>query len=424
MAGLLESLGRTNALPVTMQNTMGMLKDIKEMKQADVEAPLRMGLLQNQVAASQQQLEINKFNMDKAQTEQREFNKPMPVEMFRPMFQYPEQYEHALNVARMNGLVNSEDPNDIHIIYGKLPEVGKLLNNDENRVSMATLGKNAAVRQKNTLAQQIMEYENQAGGKDLSTDKKYMELTGAYQKTVEGYQRATETYNMVTAEQQYKLAQIRGKDKPDTPNTPTNIDEFEMVTGIPATMRGTSEYRKQYEEWLKMRHPGAGGGQIVVMPTAEGLVAIDKRTNQVTLLGVNKPLTEGMVTTQQQIGTMEDTFDRVKKIYKPEYVGPVGGRAGGIRSLTIGNPEERATFYAALADVNNSLVYLKSGKQINEQEYERLKYAMPYKNLADSDFEARLVEFDRVLDSIITERQKGMGGYGVTSPKFKILKVE
>ena len=209
MANLLESIGRSNTLSSTTKDVSGFLTNLEELKQAKTEAPYRMGLLQNQIAASQQQLEINKFNLGKAQDEQREFNKHMPVEMFRPMFQYPEQYEHALNVARMNGLVNSNDPDDIHIIYGKLPEVGKLLGNEENRVSMATLGKNAAVRQKNALAQQIMEYENQAGGKDLSTDKKYMELTGAYQKAVEGYQNATNTYDMVTAEQQYKQAQTK-----------------------------------------------------------------------------------------------------------------------------------------------------------------------------------------------------------------------
>ena len=147
--------------------------------------------------------------------------------------------------------------------------------------------------------------------------------------------------------------------------------------------------------------------------TAEGFVPANMRTGVMGVpTGQAKPLTGEMIVTQQQIGTLKDVFGRVKKLYKPEYVGALQGRAGAVRSVTIGNPEDRATFYSGLQDINNTLIYLKSGKQINEQEYERLKSAMPHKNLADSDFSARMTEFEKVLDSIGKERQKGMGGYG------------
>lgn len=159
-----------------------------------------------------------------------------------------------------------------------------------------------------------------------------------------------------------------------------------------------------------------------VVPTGDGFVRFNSRNpNEAPVTtGFNKPLTGEMITTQQQIGTVDDTFKRVKELYRPEFVGPIQGRAGAVRSATVGNPEDRATFYSALQDINNTLVYLKSGKQINEQEYARLKGAMPHRNLADSDFRARMIEFEKVFNSIITERQKNMGGYGKGSkPNLK-----
>lgn len=220
---------------------------------------------------------------------------------------------------------------------------------------------------------------------------------------------------------------LAGSLKQDDKDTATaSLREFETVNGIRPEFRGTPQYKKMYEDWLKVKNPGAGSGQIVVMPTADGFAAINKRTGTATpIIGaggesVNKPLTGEMITTQQQIGTVDDTFKRVKELYNPEFVGPVQGRTGAVRSATIGNPEDRATFYSALQDINNTLVYLKSGKQINEQEYERLKGAMPHRNLADSDFRARMIEFEKVFNSIITERQKNMGGYGKGSkPNLK-----
>ena len=206
--------------------------------------------------------------------------------------------------------------------------------------------------------------------------------------------------------------------KPKDGDATASLREFETVNGIRPEFRGTPQYKKMYEDWLKVKNPGAGSGQVVIMPTAEGFAAINKKTGTATpIIGaggesVNKPLTGEMITTQQQIGTVQDVFERIKSFYKEGYTGPAQGRLGSIKSVTVGNKPEQAQFISDLQDLNNTLVYLKSGKQINEQEYERLKAAMPHLNLADSDFKARMGAFEKTLNSIITERQKNMGGYG------------
>lgn len=158
------------------------------------------------------------------------------------------------------------------------------------------------------------------------------------------------------------------------------------------------------------------GRNNVVLPTPKGYVIVNKVTGEQVNTNLNKPLTGGMIDTEQQLGTLKGTFDKVKSLYSPEYTGPVQGRLGQLASVTTGNEPDRATFLSAMQDINNAIVYLKSGKQINESEYTRLNKAMPTVNLADTDFKARMAEFDRVLNSIAEERAKAKKGWGETTP--------
>lgn len=157
------------------------------------------------------------------------------------------------------------------------------------------------------------------------------------------------------------------------------------------------------------------GRDNVVLSTPEGYVIVNKLTGEKVSTGLNKPLTGGMIDTEQQLGTLKGTFDKVKSLYSPGYTGPIQGRTGRLASVTTGNEPNRATFLSAMQDINNAIVYLKSGKQINEQEYKRLRSAMPNVDLADTDFKARMVEFDRTLNSIAEERAKAKKGWGAAT---------
>jgi hypothetical protein len=160
--------------------------------------------------------------------------------------------------------------------------------------------------------------------------------------------------------------------------TPTSVTYLQTNEGfVPATTRG----------------PGAGS---IGQPS-----------------GSHKPMTGEMVTSEQQLGTLKDTLDRAKTLYNPSWVGPIAGRLGGIQEKTIGIDPQRSSFLAQNTQMSNTLIYLMSGKQINESEYIRLKKQLPDVDLPPKNYEARVAEFERTLESIIENRHKNMGAWGV-----------
>jgi hypothetical protein len=151
--------------------------------------------------------------------------------------------------------------------------------------------------------------------------------------------------------------------------------------------------------------------------TNQGIVPGNVRTGEMgPPSGYGKPMPENTIVAQQQIGTLYEILDKVSKTYNANYVGPIYGRAGQIESEWINVPKDQASFYAYNAQINNTLVYLLSGKQINEEEYKRLKKQMPSPELPQNTYEARMENFRTTLDSIIAERAKNMGAYKPTNP--------
>lgn len=211
---------------------------------------------------------------------------------------------------------------------------------------------------------------------------------------------------------------------------PRQSDKYQLVgnlgNGLPVSynpmtqaysLPGGIPYDKNIHGEIK---PKAENPYFTIVPTASGFTPFNAKTGTMgTPVGEGKPLPSEQVVAEQQIGTLAETLGRTRALYKPEYVGPIAGRLAGMKESTLGLSEEQAIFNATLAQMQNSLVYLMSGKQINEQEYVRLKRQLPDKNLPQSTFEARMNEFERTLNSIISNRKKNMGGYGsnVSQPK-------
>jgi hypothetical protein len=163
-------------------------------------------------------------------------------------------------------------------------------------------------------------------------------------------------------------------------------------------------------------------------PTAGGLQPYNVRTGQTVGAPVaDRPLTGEQINTQQQIGTLKDTLDRVKTLMqyddekgigKTGWVGPVSGRAAGLQENYVGGlASEQSQAYADLASMENQLVYLYSGKQINENEFKRLKKALPDKNLPVSTFNSRMKSFDETYNSIIKNRAVGLAAGGHSVPQ-------
>ncbi len=178
---------------------------------------------------------------------------------------------------------------------------------------------------------------------------------------------------------------------------------------------GTPQGQQAYNAWWERRKTTAPP-IYNFLQTSEGYAPGNVRAGTVGApTGKAKPLTGEMITAEQQISTLKDTLDQAKKLYKPDWVGPVVGRTAGVLEQTVGIDPKRSAFNAQVAQMKNALVYLMSGKQINEQEYERLRAQLPDINLPPKNFQARMGEFERTLNSIIMNRRKNMGGYGISS---------
>jgi hypothetical protein len=77
---------------------------------------------------------------------------------------------------------------------------------------------------------------------------------------------------------------------------------------------------------------------------------------------------------------------------------------------------EASNFYQTLQDLKNQIIYLRSGKQINEEEYKRLQEAMPSEYKDDSIFLANLENFERTFNSIMENRSQAFGQAGFRNP--------
>ena len=90
----------------------------------------------------------------------------------------------------------------------------------------------------------------------------------------------------------------------------------------------------------------------------------------------------------------ENTISRLQaleSLYRPEFVGPVAGRAGGVREAYTGDitPQE-AEFRARTTSFNNQMIKDITGAQMSEPEAKRIKAELPDVNMPPVTYEARL----------------------------------
>ena len=129
---------------------------------------------------------------------------------------------------------------------------------------------------------------------------------------------------------------------------------------------------------------------------------------------------------QANINTLKDQVSRIRTMYKPEYVGVTSGRAGAVSQLW--NADESG-FRAIVSDLGDQLLRARSGAQINEQEYKRLMRIAPTATDSNAQFVAKLDQFERTLDSIISSkaslsRRSGVATTGSVPKKVGRFTVE
>jgi len=205
-----------------------------------------------------------------------------------------------------------------------------------------------------------------------------------------------------------------------TNNPPSGLEDFELTIygKLVPELRGTPKYLQARLDFTRKMNEAKPFYSFQV--TDQGIIPTNTKTGTQGGPSIGtKPLTNEAVVAEQQIGTMLETLERVKATYKDAYVGPAGGRYGGFKEKWIGLPKDQASFYADTAQIQNALIYLMSGKQINEGEYERLKKQIPDVNLPPSVFKSRMTVFKKTLDSIIAERHKNMPKFSGQQPTQK-----
>lgn len=137
--------------------------------------------------------------------------------------------------------------------------------------------------------------------------------------------------------------------------------------------------------------------------------------------GLNlKPLPSEQITAETQLDNLKYALDKIKSTYSPDLVGPASARIGRGKQYIEGMAiPEAADFYASVGDLRNQIIYLRSGKQINEAEYKRLMDTLPNEYLAPTDFEQKMKYVEGMLNSILESRQRTLSGsgYRVPSPR-------
>lgn len=122
-----------------------------------------------------------------------------------------------------------------------------------------------------------------------------------------------------------------------------------------------------------------------------------------------QPLPSEQVTQQSGLGTLDLALKRIEDSYKPEYVGPISSRIGKLGQYSDYTADsEKGNFYSSVGDLRNQIVYLRSGKQINEEEYKRLMATLPNEGTSPTDFKMRLTNTKQMLQVIRRERAKAL----------------
>ncbi len=128
-----------------------------------------------------------------------------------------------------------------------------------------------------------------------------------------------------------------------------------------------------------------------------------------------------------KLSTLQELSNTIRQSIKPDYLGGVasgisgngmGGLTGALREATGYISDDEAQFRANVQSLKNQLLYLRSGAQINENEYQRLLKELPDLNQPENVFTSRLDAFDKQLNDLL--KPKGSSNTK-SKPRFEII---
>jgi hypothetical protein len=99
-----------------------------------------------------------------------------------------------------------------------------------------------------------------------------------------------------------------------------------------------------------------------------------------------------------------------------DFLGPLDAPKQIAAGFTPAANPRATAFHEKLQDLKNQIIYLRSGKQINEQEYKRLRASLPSEYRDDSVFLSDLANFEKTFQDVASKRQEAFQQAGYKTP--------
>lgn len=142
------------------------------------------------------------------------------------------------------------------------------------------------------------------------------------------------------------------------------------------------------------------------LQTAEGIQSFDTRTGKISgRLGDFKPAASAEEALTNAQGVQAD-IQRVRQYFRPEFVGPLAGRYGSVEQALLGGNPAMTDLYQTAQRLHNTIVYLRTGKQMNESEASRILAEIPQKNDKPDVFIAKLNNMGNYFDEWFRNRSQ------------------
>jgi hypothetical protein len=118
--------------------------------------------------------------------------------------------------------------------------------------------------------------------------------------------------------------------------------------------------------------------------------------------------------------TLNEAFDNVEASFAQNsgVTGPIAGRLGTLAQAVplVKTPEGFTDIKSKLAQAQNALLYLRSGKAISEPEFQRMMKELPSENDKGPDFATKLANARALMDTFIANRKGAAGVPGGAAP--------
>lgn len=242
-------------------------------------------------------------------------------------------------------------------------------------------------------------------------------------KRLEGYLQSLDPNSREYKALQYQL--MTGQNAPaglfdPKPSASSDITEYEYYVD---QTRKAGQQPMSFEEWMKwaanLKAQSGGGGAPYFTPvqTGNGIVPFDNRAGQF-LWDRRVPLKPG-ASAEEALTSAEmvlSDLSNVTQLYDPQWVGPLAGRYNTMRAALVANGDDAPMIdmMTSVARIGNTVINLRTGKQMNENEAKRIIAEIPGMNEPPVQFVTKLQNVYRYFREWYARRARG--AYGMTTP--------